>query len=308
MTVLGPIAPAAMGATLPHEHIMLDFIGADLVSRDRYDRNTVFKAVLPHLQQLTDFGCRTLVECTPAYIGRDPVLLKRLAMATELNLLTNTGYYGAGQNKFLPEDALTESADELARWWLREWREGIEDTGIRPGFIKIGVDEGPLSNLHRTLVRAAARTHLGSGLTIAAHSGDGRAVLEELYVLEEEGVSGAAFIWVHAQNEPDPILHWHVAEHGAWVEFDHISPPDVALHVELVLAMKARGYLHRVLLSHDAGWYEIGQPEGGKFRPYDTLFTQFIPALRQHGFTETEISLLLVANPRDAFTIRVRKA
>lgn len=307
MTVLGPIAPSAMGATLPHEHIMLDFIGADRVSRDRYDRDTVIKSVMPHLEQLQDFGCRTLVECTPAYLGRDPVLLKRLATAAELNLLTNTGYYGAGQNKFLPEDAFTRSADELAQAWLGEWREGIEGTGIRPGFIKIGVDEGPLSNLHRDLIRAAARTHLGSGLTIAAHSGDGRAVLEELTILDEEGVSGAALIWVHAQNEPDPILHWHAAEEGAWVEFDHISPPDLALHIELVLSMKARGYLHRVLISHDAGWYEVGMPDGGKFRPYDTLFTQFIPALRERGFTEEEIRLLLVSNPRDAFTVRVRK-
>lgn len=307
MTVLGPIAPSAMGATLPHEHIMLDFIGADLVNRARYDRDTVFKAVLPHLQQLPDFGCRTLVECTPAYIGRDPVLLKRLASASELNLLTNTGYYGAGQNKFLPEHAYTRSADELARMWLREFRLGIEDTDVRPGFIKIGVDEGPLSNLHRQLVRAAARTHLDSGLTIACHSGDGRAVLEELFILEEEGVSGSALIWVHAQTEPDPILHWHAAEQGAWVEFDHISPTDVARHVELVFGMKRRGYLHRVLVSHDAGWYEVGQPDGGKFRPYDTLFTQFLPALRERGFTEPEISLLLVNNPRDAFTIQVRK-
>src|SRR6185295_18100656 len=103
-------------------------------------------------------------------IGRDPVLLKRLAIATDLHLLTNTGLYGAGQNKFLPDFARTRSADELARMWLNEWRHGIEDTGIRPGFIKIGVDEGPLSNLHRELIRAAARTHLDSGLTIAVHT------------------------------------------------------------------------------------------------------------------------------------------
>ncbi|HEU0008405.1 MAG TPA: phosphotriesterase, partial [Verrucomicrobiae bacterium] len=154
--------------------------------------------------------------------------------------------------------------------------------------------------------RGAARAHLSSGLTIAAHSGDGRAALEEIALLEDEGVSGAALIWVHAQNESDPTLHWRAAESGAWVEFDHISPSDVERHVELVLGMKTRGYLHRVLVSHDAGWYEVGQPDGGQFRPYDTLFTQFIPALRQNGFTEEEVSLLLVANPRDAFTLRVR--
>ncbi len=308
MTVTGPIYARDLGATLPHEHILLDFIGADEISRDRYQPEAVFAAVLPHLQQLRDFGCRTLVECTPAYLGRDAALLKRLATACELNILTNTGLYGAAQNKYLPAFAWTSSAEHLAERWLREWRDGIEDTGVRPGFIKIGIDEGPLSSLHRELVRAAAMTHLDSGLTIAAHTGDGRAALEELMLLKEEGVSGAALIWGHAQNESDHTLHWRAAEMGAWVEFDHVSPPDVASHVELVQSMKDRGYLHRVLVSQDAGWYAVGEPDGGKFRPYDALFTEFLPALRQAGFTETEIQILLVANPRDAFTLRVRPA
>ena len=63
-----------------------------------------------------------------------------------------------------------------------------------------------------------------------------------------------------------------------------------------------------MLISQDAGWYQVGEPEGGNFRAYDILFTQFIPELRRQGLTEEEISLLLVANPRDAFTIRVRRA
>ena len=307
MTVLGPIPSRDLGPTLPHEHIMLDFIGADQVSRDRYKADDVFRAVLPHLQALRDFGCRTLVECTPAYIGRDAVLLRRLARETDLHILTNTGFYGALENKYLPALARTKSADDLSRLWLAEWRDGIEDTGVRPGFIKIGVDAGPLSNLHRELVRAAARTHLASGLTIAAHTGDGRAALEELDVLKVEGVSGSALIWVHAQNEPEGEYHWHAAELGAWVEFDHVSPDTLERHVDLVLGMKERGLLPRTLISQDAGWYEVGKPDGGPFRSYDTLFTQFVPALRHAGLTEEDIQTLLVHNPRGAFTLRVRR-
>src|SRR5262249_1120258 len=67
--------------------------------------------------------------------------------------------------------------------WLREWKDGIDDTGIRPGFIKIGVDAGALTVVNRKLVLAAARTHLENGLTIAAHTGDGVAALEEMKVL-----------------------------------------------------------------------------------------------------------------------------
>ena len=37
MTVRGPIPPEEMGPTLPHEHVLVDFVGAKEVSRDRYD-------------------------------------------------------------------------------------------------------------------------------------------------------------------------------------------------------------------------------------------------------------------------------
>jgi phosphotriesterase-related protein len=306
LTVSGPIAAAELGITLPHEHVLLDFVGANQASRDRYDPDEVFKAVLPHLQRVKDLGCQSLMECTPAFIGRDAALLKKLAQASELQIVTNTGYYGAGQNKFLPEHALTESPNDLSLRWLREWRDGIDQTGVRPGFIKIGVDAGPLSGVHRKLVRAAARTHLLSGLTIAAHTGDGTAALAELATLKQEEVAPSAFIWVHAQNEKNTDLHWRVATEGAWVEFDHISPQTIARHLELVLALKARGLLHRVLISQDAGWYEVGQPGGGEFRPYDTLFKEFVPALKTNGFADEEVDQLLLVNPREAFTIRVR--
>ena len=142
----------------------------------------------PSLKRLRAVGCQALVECTPAYLGRDPILLKRLADASEVTILTNTGYYGARQGKFLPAHAFKEWADQLAARWLNDWRAGIEGTGIRPGFIKIGVDGGPLTDVNRKLVQAAARTHLQSGLTIAAHTGDGQAALEQLEILAQEGV------------------------------------------------------------------------------------------------------------------------
>jgi phosphotriesterase-related protein len=306
MTVLGPLRARQMGPTLPHEHVFLDFIGAEEVSRSRYDAEEVFEVALPQLQLVRDFGCQTVVECTPAYIGRDPMLLKRLAEASELHLLTNTGYYGAGNNRYLPRHAWTETADELATRWLTEWRDGIEGTGVRPGFIKIGVNAGPLSDLHRTLVRAAARTHLASGLTIAAHTGNGAAMMDELSVLREEGVAPSAFIWVHAQNENDTDLYVRAASTGAWVEFDNVSPKTVGRHIDLVKQMKSRELLHRVLVSHDAGWYEAGKPRGGEYRPYDTIFKELLPGLKSAGFTAAEIEQLIVVNPREAFTLRIR--
>jgi len=306
LTVGGPVAADRLAVTLPHEHVLVDFIGADKVSRERYEPNEVFEVVLPHLKRASELGCRTLVECTPAYLGRDPSLLKRLSEASGLQIVTNTGYYGAGRGKFLPAHALTETSEQLAARWIEEWRNGIEGTGVRPGFVKIGVDAGPLSTMGRKLVQAAARTHRATGLTIASHTGDGTAALEELALLSEEGLDTSAFIWVHAQNESNSAVHARAAQRGAWLSFDGVSPRTIERHVGAVRAMKERGMLARVLISHDAGWYHVGEPRGGTFRPFETLFTQFIPALQGAGVSDAEIGQMTIINPREAFAIRVR--
>jgi phosphotriesterase-related protein len=79
----------------------------------------------------------------------------------------------------------------------------------------------------------------------------------------------------------------------------------VARHVDLVRRMRAEGLLGHVLVSHDAGWYRVGEPGGGAFRPYDTVFTKLIPAVRAAGIADSEVRQLFVANPRAALTPRV---
>ncbi len=297
-TVIGPIDPTRLGLTLMHEHVLVDFIGAGQVATSRYDADAVFKQALPHLQQVKALGGATLVECTPAYLGRDPRLLRRLAEASGLHILSNTGYYGANQNKHLPAHAFTENAEQIAARWIREWEHGIDDTGIKPAFMKIGVDAGPLSTVDAKLVRAAALAHKATGLPIAAHTGNGVAAFEELDLIEQAGIPLSAFIWVHAHGEADTSQHARAAARGAWVEFDGISQKSVDKHVALVLQMRTAGQLDRVLVSHDAGWYHVGEPDGGSFRPFDTLFTTFVPALNAAGVPDADVRRLLVDNPR----------
>lgn len=309
MTVTGLIDPDDMGFSLTHEHVLVDFIGADQVSKDRYDEDAAFKKILPYLQQAKALGCETFVECTPSYIGKDAAFVRRLSKATGLHMLTNTGYYGAANDKFVPAHAYEESADELANRWVTEWEKGIDGTNIRPGFIKIGVDRESLSEIDKKLVRAAARTHLRSGLTVMSHTGPAIPALEEIAVLHEEGVHASAWIWTHAQNERNNEKHKIAAEKGAWIAFDGLNANEKPLTRDLkhLRAMKAYGLLDHVLLSHDAGWYRPGEPDGGRFRPFVDLFETFLPALRKHGFTQDEIDLMTIENPKRAFTIGVRK-
>ncbi len=303
-TVRGPVAPGDLGVTLMHEHVLVDFVGADEVSRARYDPDEVFKTALPHLLAVKAKGCRTLVECTPAWLGRDPVLLKRLSAASRLHLVTNTGYYGAADDRFVPPHAYAETADQLAARWTTEFRDGIEGTGIRPGLLKIGVDKGRLSAIDRKLIVAAARCHRQTGLRIGVHSGDGAAALDILETLEAEGVGPEAYLWIHAQNESHRTVHVKAAEAGAWVEFDGVGPQTLDGHVEAVADMIRRGHLARLLVSQDAGWYHVGEPGGGAYRGYTYLFETFLPALRRKGVGDAQIRTLLVENPARALAVR----
>ncbi|MFN3420712.1 MAG: phosphotriesterase [Armatimonadota bacterium] len=309
MTVRGPIAAAEFGKALVHEHVMCDFIGADKTGRHRYDPEEIVKVMLPFLQAVKERGFSGFVDATPAYIGRDPSVLKRLSELTGLHVLTNTGYYGAANDKFVPPHAFYETADQLAARWISEWREGIDGTGIKPGFIKIGIDPGPLSEIDRKLVQAAARTHLQTGLTIACHTGEARAALEVLNIVKSEGVDPSALIVVHADAIPDEQIHEKLAMEGAWVEYDAIGARPINEHVKLISSMVRKGFVDRLLLSQDAGWYWVGEPDGGKdkIRPYTALMDELLPALKSVGIDETVLKKLLVDNPCKAFTIRVRK-
>jgi phosphotriesterase-related protein len=172
--------------------------------------------------------------------------------------------------------------------------------------VKIGVDAGPLSPIDLKLVEAGALCHLATGLTLAIHTGDGTAAGDILATLARLGVTGEAYVWVHAQNEKDPVLRAAVANKGAWVELDGVSPTTLDAHVAAVVDLKARGFLGQVLVSQDAGWYHVGEPGGGSYRSYAFLFDGFVPALRTAGLAEGEIRTLLVENPARAFAVKRR--
>lgn len=306
MTVNGWMAADEMGFTLSHEHILVDFIGADKVASSRYNAEEVFHTALPKLLSAKEKGCKTLVECTPAYLGRAINLLKRLSKASGLNILTNTGYYGAAGEKYLPAHAYTETAKQIAARWINEWENGIDNSGIKPGFIKSGVDKYPLTAVQQKIVEAAALTHLATGLTIGIHTGDGKAAMEELRIIQSNGVSAEAWIWIHAQNEKDRELHIRAAKAGGWVSFDGVSNNSIPACLSFLKDMKSENLLQHVLLSHDAGWYHVGEPNGGSYIDYNTITDKLIPAMIENGLTKNEIHLLFNTNPAKAFTIKAR--
>ncbi|SIO52297.1 phosphotriesterase family protein [Chitinophaga niabensis] len=301
ITVNGPVDANRLGRTLAHEHVLVDFIGADKTNENRWNKTTVLNKVVPYFMEAKKAGVQAVVECTPAFLGRDVRLLKMLSDKTGINFITNTGYYGARSNKHLPSWAFTETAEQLAARWIAEFEHGIDGTGIKPGFIKISVD-GPangLTEVHKKLVRAAAITHLKTGLIIYSHTGPARAAFEQLEILKEMNVKPDAFVWVHAQAEKDKTMHIRAAKMGAWISLDNIGVNN-DYYLEALAGLKEAGLLHRVLLSHDAGYYRPGEPDGGDFRGYTEIFQLL------KGFSAEDIEQLIIKNPAEALTVKKR--
>ncbi len=294
--LLAGVAGAALegieGSTLVHEHVLVDFGG--VVSPGRYDRADVFRLARPKLEEVRKLGCRRFIDCTPDYLGRDPELLARLSDAVALEIWTNTGIYGAADRKGVPAFVRNESAAQLAKLFIAEAVNGVG--GVKPRFIKTGVATAPLDEMDRKLVRAAAIASRETGLTVASHTGQGRAALDQLEIFAAEKVGAEKFVWVHAQSEKDHTIHEKMARAGAWVEFDAFRERRSDWQRDCVRWMAAHNLLGKTLIANDSGWYHVGEPGGGDFAGYAFIYTGFLPLLEPSWRRQ-----LMVTNPTAAF-------
>ena len=87
-----------------------------------------------------------------------------------------------------------------------------------------------------------------------------------------------------------------MARAGAWVSFDGIRPKSVDWHLDCVRFMAGNNLLGRTLVSQDSGWYRVGEPDGGNYRGYTFIYTDFLPKL-----DPAWVRTLMIDNPRKAF-------
>lgn len=302
-TVKGKINSNDLNTGLTHEHIMSNFGAAPNVT-GVYDSTALFKQVIPYLKKIKALGVYTIFDCTAAYFGRNVSLLKMLADSTGLHIITNTGFYGAAKDKYIPEFAFTATAQQIAATWIDEFENGIDNTGIKPGFIKLAFDDGEPSAIDCKLFEAGIITHLKTGLTIQVHTGNNvLAANEQLRLLKAKGVSADAWVWVHANKVDDLNVLIDAALKGAWISLDGITASNTDGYIKKLQTFKDKKLLHKVLLSHDGNSF----PRGGAIRKYEDLFTKLVPELLKNSFLKEEINQLVILNPKAAFEIRVRK-
>ena len=302
ITVQGETIPDNESVWLSHEHVLVDFIGADSIDSNDWNSDTVLQFIMPLFNDLKDYGVDIYVNATPQFLGRDVRLLQKLSQLTGIQIITNTGLYGAVNNKYIPQYAYQKTKEELSQMWIEEFVNGIEGTGIKPGFIKISVDNrDTLEIIDQKIVAAAALTHLQTGLTIGSHTGKARALWPQIKILKAYGVPLDRFIWIHAQNEDDHTNYLRAAKEGVWISLDGLGW-DTENHLKKLIFAKENHILDRILISHDAGWFDP-QKKIQSIKPYTNIFIKLKPALMSNGFTEKDWNQLISNNPIKAFSI-----
>lgn len=310
-TVKGSISATEMGPTLIHEHLITNFQGTQTEVQLLEREKEAISELLPYLLDLKSLGYQTLIECTPSHIGKNPELLLKLSEASGLNIITNTGLYAAVDKKYLPEYAYTASPGELATRWMKDWETGIGSTGIRPGFIKLGVGADRLDSVERKIFRAGMMVSEATGMPMAVHTGGEKAIFTQLQLAREQDFDTDRMIWTHAQNGTDSS-RVAMAKQGIWISLDGVNEGGMQSYLDMLHALKDHGLLNRLLISHDDGWSFEGEtpalqlkPFGnGNNTPYQSIEKFLVPALRRAGYSEKEIRMLLVDNPREAFSLR----
>jgi phosphotriesterase-related protein len=299
VTSAGLLSQAEAGLILPHEHLVTDLRTGEPPGFAEATEAAVIELMAPLLRAAGEAGVGTLVECTPVGVGRRADLVVALARAADLPVVLATGVY---REPWVPDWVHAASEEQLADWMITELEQQVEQTGVRAGFIKVSAGDEGITECEAKILRAAAHAGRATGAAIGTHTIRGRVLAEQLDIVEDAGYRADRVIWIHAHVEPDFDANLAAARRGAWIEYDGIGPAGTQDElIERTLRMLEAGFGDRVLLSHDAGWYDPAQPGGGTPRGFTDLAESFLPALDAAGVGTDGIRMLSRENPFRAF-------
>ena len=291
-TVLGDIAPEALGPCDAHEHLFL------VTPAQPGDEFADVDLALAEAATLVAAGGRALVDWTPIGLGRDLDGLARIASATGLNIVAATGlhrdpHYAAHDPlREEPEEALAERfATELARC----------------GILKVGAGYHAVSSFEAKAIAAAAIAHGRVGAPVCVHTEHGTMGLRLVQRLQTDGVDPSSVVLAHLDRNPDAGEHAETAAAGAWLQFDGPGRtkywPDSTI-LTLIADLARRGHADRILLGGDTGRASMMRAYGGG-PGLDYLFAHFKPRLERELGHELS-QQLFVRNPAHAFAFSPR--
>lgn len=335
MTVLGPVPSSELGMTLFHEHLHMDAtpllavhgytptqqrpFDAEAAAEARWDpgshadnyRFTEVELIATEVSEFRDAGGGTVVDQTPAALGRNPEALGHIAEAAGVHVIMGAGHYLEPTHA---EWVAAASDAELAHRLSLECREGDPVTGVRPGIIGEVGTSIPVHPQEERVLRAAAIAARESGLAVSVHLHPwGRTGGHVLDVLLGEGLPPERIALGHLNTAWDDEAYLAgLADRGARLVFDLFgfdhsligvgrwapSDRDVAATVTRLLG---RGHREQLLISHDIGVRTRLRAYGSW--GYAHIPRHVVPLLGELGAGDRDVARMLVDNPAALLTL-----
>lgn len=317
-TVAGAISADDLGKTLMHEHFFFGYPGYYGNSGYPLDVDDLLKVSIETVKRIQAHGVKTVVDATPNDCGRDPELLKRISDATGLNIVCSTGYYYEGEGApayFKFKRSLGTAEEEIFEMFMKEITEGIGNTGIKAGVIKLGTSKNEITEYEKMFFRAAARAQKETGVPIITHTQEGTMGPEQAQLLISEGADPKKIQIGHMDGNTDIKYQVRTLEQGVFVAFDRIGlqgfvgAPMDSDRIVMLLGLIGAGYADQLMMSHDMVNYWLGKaPEWSdemaelmKNWNMEHIFVNIIPQLKEAGVTEETLNTILVKNPNRIF-------
>lgn len=312
-TVTGSCTPDELGCTLMHEHLLIGWPGWEAeAAADHGARRERARRCIDKLQEIRDLGVRTLLDPCPIDLGRDVELMRECAAASGVRIICATGLYKEDQGApayFRFRANFGDAIAEMTDVFVRELTEGIGDTGIRAGVIKVATGANQITPYETMVLRAAARAHRATGAPITTHTEDGTMGPEQLDILLQEGVAADAVVIGHCCGSSHLGYHLKMLDRGAFLGFDRFGldliHPDRE-RLAALIGLLGVGFERQIVLSHDTVWCWRGRPPTlppnvlTEWEPTHVI-KRIVPKLRAAGVAQEKIDTMLVDNPRRYF-------
>jgi phosphotriesterase-related protein len=318
-TVTGRTRPEDLGMTLVHEHLLVGYPGWQMDAlAPPFRRAEAMARGVDRMQELMGLGVATFLDPCPMDLGRDVEFMAEVAQRSGMRIICTTGAYKENEGLTYTFGALP--LEEIEAIYVKELTEGIGQSGIRAGLVKVATGAPGISDYERKLLIAGARAATRVGCPVITHTDRASLGLEQIAILTSEGVPPHRILVGHSDGRDDHAYHRALADRGAYVGFDRFGIEAFLSderRIESVCKMVQAGYVRSLCLSHDAtcaGW--LGRPvfqgrivmtaeQVAASLPHwepTHLFKRIVPRLRERGVSEDDVKTMLVDNPRRYFS------
>ncbi len=314
-TVRGPIATSELGVVLMHEHVFV--LSPEILvnyPQGWGDEAAREADAVDKLNALKAIGVDTIVDPTVIGLGRYIPRIQRVAARTGLQIVVATGVYTYNDVPmyfhFTGPGTGLGGPETMTELFVRDITDGIADTGVKAAILKCATDEPGLTPGVERVLRAVAQAHRQTGVPITTHTHAAtRRGLDQQRIFAEEGVDLSRVIIGHSGDTTDLGYLEELIAAGSYLGMDRFGLHNILSfddRVDTVARLCERGHADKMVLSHDASCYidwlpEAALPVALPDWHFLHIHHDVLPALRQRGVTEEQITTMLVDNPRAIF-------